>query len=171
VNKSPIWKITVTWKTSRNKSIPVQFSPYQVIGNRSTYLTLTINYTQHNWLQFTIRAHGQDSKLDTKTAESGHCGPANYKSTDNVAVPARYINNAEGRYPQPGPARQIQDTHCAFCQKQPLCLSLSLSLPDCISLLELWIKYSLGVLSLTWDLSLMSCGQRNRLVWNVVLFW
>lgn len=127
MNKSPIWKLTVTWKASQNKSVPVQFSPYQVIGNRSPYLTLTINYTQHNWLQFTIRAHGQDSKLDTKAAESGQCGPANYKSTDNVPLPARNINNAERCYPQPGPARQIQDTHCAFCQKQPLCLSLSLS--------------------------------------------
>ncbi len=152
----------MTWKASLNKSVPVHFIPYQVISNRSSYLTLNINYTQHNWLQFTIRAHSQDTKLDTKTAKSGHCGAANYKSTDKVALPARYINNVQCRYPQPGPARQIQDIHCSLCQKQPLCPSL----PNCQFLLFLvwdclwgpWVhSYGYKVIFR----SQVSFGQRN----------
>lgn len=80
-------------------------------------LPLTINYTQHDGLWFTIRASGQDNKRDTKTAESGQYGPANYKSADKVALPAWYINNVECCYPQPRPARQNQDIHCSLCLK------------------------------------------------------
>lgn len=100
-------------------------------------LPLTINYTQREGLWFTIRAHGQDNKLDTKSAESGQYGLANYKSADKVALPAWYINNVECCYPQPGQTRQIQDIHCRLCQEGLPMSTVCLSQRQCYHLYTL----------------------------------